>query len=70
MKTRTITVTSRIDGAGARAELVCCPKCDSEKFVIYTISGHDHPHLQCCKCQETYCQGKCHLAPPSNGKPT
>jgi hypothetical protein len=69
MKTRQIRVTSRTDGATAGAELIVCELCNKNKFLIYTIAGHDHAHLQCANCSETYCNGTCDKPPDADPDP-
>ena len=48
----------RVSDAGGRwftATLLVCPDCKGESFLVYTVQGHDHPHLQCARCGVSYC---------------
>lgn len=46
---------SDISGKRHSATLLICPDCKGEAFVVYTVKGHDHPHLQCARCGVSYC---------------
>ena len=57
MKYRDITIQSRIGGEVVKAKLFECDQCGASEFLIYDVGGH--PHLQCVKCDTTFCQGDC-----------
>ena len=52
-------VTSLVDGQIVKAKVFLCPECGEgfgpPLFTIFQIDGHDHVHLQCGYCDETYC---------------
>ncbi len=57
MKYRDIMIQSRIGGEVQAAKLFECDNCGSAEFLIYDVRGH--PHLQCVRCDTTFCQGDC-----------
>jgi hypothetical protein len=58
-----VTVVAREgDPEQVPARLACCSKClgnpaDPTTWIVYTVKGHIH--LQCTRCDNTYCQGDC-----------
>jgi hypothetical protein len=64
MKTRTIELAVKATGETTTAELLLCPHCDEEAFVIYTPAGVTHVHFQCIACGVSFCDG-CHVSPPA-----
>lgn len=63
LRTDTVTVTSRVDGAKTEALVFVCSRCGRESadplFIVFAVN--EHPHLQCAYCDETYCTrgGEC-----------
>lgn len=57
MKTRSIKVTDKY-GVIVDAHLIICPNCNEDTFYIFMINSN-HQHLQCCVCDETFCDGSC-----------
>jgi tRNA(Ile2) C34 agmatinyltransferase TiaS len=53
------------DAAGhvVAAHKAVCPDCKGDKFMILVFNGHNH--LQCTKCNTSFCQGGCHAPQPS-----
>ena len=60
MKTFTDTVRSAVDGQLVQADIAVCEVCECTFFGAFQIAGQDHFHLQCLRCQTSYCpQGRC-----------
>jgi transposase-like protein len=57
METRDTVVTDQA-GMAVLAKVVACPKCGNDAFNIFIV-GEKHQHLQCTKCQESFCDGSC-----------
>lgn len=56
MKTAFREVTNNL-GETKRALFVICERCGGDRFMIYSIEGHEH--LQCVECNLGYCDGTC-----------
>ena len=56
MPTRRAIVSG--DGFRAEADVIVCPNCGGDSFYIFLISSK-HNHLQCTKCDESFCDGSC-----------
>lgn len=56
MKIRPIKVVVK-NGIGIEpADLIICPDCDHAAFLIYYLQRDPgHPHLQCARCDKTFC---------------
>ena len=37
------------------AMLASCSKCGCTNFMVFQIFGDNHPHLQCVRCDTSYC---------------
>jgi len=68
IKTRPAEVISGIDGHKLPAMLITCGHCGNDAWFIYSVGEHEHQHLQCTRCNMTFCDGSClnnlHLHPP------
>ena len=40
-----------------QGEVCVCEDCGHETWVVFTLRGGAHPHLQCSRCGAVYCQG-------------
>lgn len=40
-------------------KLVCPVDGSSDKFVLLMVAGHNHPHVLCTQCNNTYSQINC-----------
>jgi nitrite reductase/ring-hydroxylating ferredoxin subunit len=62
VKTVKRTVFSLANGEEKTAHFMICPDCGCDAFLIFTIKGHDHSHVECALCGTSYCpvSGKCH----------
>lgn len=58
MGVKDTVVRSRVDGAEVKAHVILCPECGSDSFHFFVLEG-GHDHMQCTKCDETYCDGSC-----------
>lgn len=66
MYTRQISVLAREgDPDLAEANLAICSECRSETFYIFQLVSETHTHLQCTKCDTSYCAAftECDKAP-------
>lgn len=57
MRTKTVEITEGATGKKHKAELLVCPLCRGEKFVIYIPEGIGHTHFQCVDCGTSFCDG-------------
>jgi hypothetical protein len=57
MKMRQVEVKSGLDNTMVTAQLMVCGNCGYEAFAVLFI--HNHVHLQCARCDMSYCQGNC-----------
>lgn len=64
MNTRRVTITCLITGQQLPADLLLCPNCDGEQFVVYLPDKIDHCHFQCRTCDATFCDG-CEKSQPT-----
>jgi hypothetical protein len=54
-------VTSGVDGSKAPVNVVRCKKCLNIEFVIFFLVEGEHSvhqHLQCTRCETSYCSGE------------
>lgn len=58
MKTKEVVVEARDTGERTKANLLLCPTCDAEAFLVYH-TARGHLHFQCYFCDETFCDGTC-----------
>jgi hypothetical protein len=65
MRTKSVELTCGATGERVKAELLVCPSCGDDLFVVYIPAGLNHVHFQCVGCEETFCDG---CAPPG-GEP-
>ena len=54
-----VMARDRVVGEERPAKVFCCSECgdqppDPTLWILYTVNGH--LHLQCVRCEETYCQ--------------
>lgn len=61
LKTTLVEIVSRQDGSKVQGEVFSCPACNGDSFYVYKV--HDHLHLQCFICEQTYCQREGECAP-------
>jgi hypothetical protein len=57
MNTRKATIRDGINGQMVSAELLLCPECDNDTFILYSPEGVNHLHLQCVVCATSFCDG-------------
>lgn len=57
MNTRRVTVSDR-DGHIVPADLIVCPECEGERFIVFVLLGQ-HLHFQCLDCECSFCDGTC-----------
>lgn len=56
--TRPIQIKSQVNGHTCDAQLILCPDCAGELFLVYFPSdAPTYPHLQCARCSTSICQG-------------
>ncbi len=57
MTTKTVEIVAQADGTRTSAELLLCPDCGGERFMVYTPLGMQHVHFQCIRCGVSFCDG-------------
>lgn len=56
-------VISAVDGERVKALFAVCSDCNNDRFLVFVVDGQDHLHLQCSRCQTSYCPaGACAAA--------